>query len=236
MRMKASQLDLILQEFSQSISDIEGAILVSSQGQPITQAIGLEENTSQIVAGTILSAAAQLQAENQWSRYQQVCIRTPKGCVTLVACTEDIFLLVKTKKALSGLLEREIQQLLRQIQQALQGNTPSATHPSVPKPIVTQSAAIAPGASVDAEFIRCVQQELAQFIGPIAPLVCHRLFADSPHWSMSQFIEALARKIPDRQQAIAFEQRMLALEWVSPNTSLSALDGGSKSSVAFRLG
>lgn len=70
----------------------------------------------------------------------------------------------------------------------------------------TQSSA-AP--SIDPSFIRRCQQELAELIGPIASIVCQRTLAQNPKLSPTQFVEALAKKIPNSKQAQEFQRRLL---------------------------
>lgn len=59
-------------------------------------------------------------------------------------------------------------------------------------------------------FISKCQQELAELIGPMASIICKRTLQQNPGISQDEFVEALAKKIPDRQQAKEFEQRLLS--------------------------
>lgn len=61
---------------------------------------------------------------------------------------------------------------------------------------------------VESDFVSRCQQELAEFIGPIASVICKRILNQNPNLSRSELIEALAQKIPDRQQAQTFRQRL----------------------------
>ena len=60
----------------------------------------------------------------------------------------------------------------------------------------------------DPSFIERCQQELAEYIGPIAAIICKRTLAQNPNFSTPQFIEALAQKIPNPKQAQEFQQRL----------------------------
>lgn len=64
---------------------------------------------------------------------------------------------------------------------------------------------------LDADFIIYCQQELTQYIGPIATVICERTLAENPNLKVRQFIKTIAFQIPDRDRAIEFEQRLLAL-------------------------
>jgi serine/threonine protein kinase len=74
----------------------------------------------------------------------------------------------------------------------------SFASPTVP---ITQS-------QVEPNFVSRCQQELAEFIGPIASVICKRTLNQNPNLSRAELIEALAQKIPDRQQAQKFRQRL----------------------------
>ena len=65
------------------------------------------------------------------------------------------------------------------------------------------------GSQLDPDFINHCQQELAEFIGPIAAIVCHRTLAQNPKFSAMEFVEALAKHISNQQQAVEFQQRLL---------------------------
>jgi serine/threonine protein kinase len=62
---------------------------------------------------------------------------------------------------------------------------------------------------LDSSFIRRCQQELAEYIGPIAPIICQRTLAQNSGLSPEKFIEALAKKIPNPKHAQEFQQRFL---------------------------
>lgn len=64
---------------------------------------------------------------------------------------------------------------------------------------------------LDTESIARARKELAQFIGPIASLVCDRTLAEGNHnMDGREFIKALAKQIPDSDEAKIFERRLLS--------------------------
>jgi predicted regulator of Ras-like GTPase activity (Roadblock/LC7/MglB family) len=99
---------------------IEGVALVSPEGQLLSPSIGIEENSSLILSGTMLYLANNTLEELAWDRVEQIAIRGPRGNVIITACTEEAFLLVKTGKVLSGLLEGEIQKTRAKLQHLLE--------------------------------------------------------------------------------------------------------------------
>lgn len=64
---------------------------------------------------------------------------------------------------------------------------------------------------LNTELISRAQAELAQFIGPIASLICDRTLAEGNHnLDGKEFIKALAAQIPDSDEAKVFERRLLS--------------------------
>ncbi|MEB3227455.1 MAG: serine/threonine-protein kinase [Synechocystis sp.] len=57
------------------------------------------------------------------------------------------------------------------------------------------------------DFIARCQQELAEFVGPMAAIICQRV-RNKSNLSPQEFVEQLAQKIPDRQQADIFRKRL----------------------------
>ena len=62
---------------------------------------------------------------------------------------------------------------------------------------------------VSAEFINRTRKELAEFIGPIANIICDRTLASNPNSSITEFVRALAKKIPNAKDARKFEDSLL---------------------------
>ena len=72
-------------------------------------------------------------------------------------------------------------------------------------------ASTAPQAAsqLDPSFTSRCKQELAELIGPIASIICQRTLSQNPGLSATEFVEALAKQIPNPKQALAFKQRLL---------------------------
>jgi eukaryotic-like serine/threonine-protein kinase len=70
-----------------------------------------------------------------------------------------------------------------------------------------QSVLPSPTSPLSAEFIALCQQELAEFIGPIAAIICQRTLARNPQRSQQGFIDAIAAQIANPQDARDFRQR-----------------------------
>lgn len=81
----------------------------------------------------------------------------------------------------------------------------SSETPVNSSPVPSQSES-----SLDPQFIQRCQQTLAELIGPMASLICQRVFQANPHQSEKEFIETLTSRIPDPQQASQFKQKLLS--------------------------
>lgn len=62
---------------------------------------------------------------------------------------------------------------------------------------------------ISLEFVERSRQELAEFIGPMAIIICNQTLANNPEVSTVDFVEMLAKKIPNPQDAQTFKQRLL---------------------------
>ncbi|MBW4634374.1 MAG: serine/threonine protein kinase [Iphinoe sp. HA4291-MV1] len=73
-----------------------------------------------------------------------------------------------------------------------------------PQPAQPQQSSLNPA------FIQRCQQELAYYIGPIASLVVEEILAQTPQVSPYQFVEFLAREIPDASAAFEFRKHLFS--------------------------
>ena len=62
---------------------------------------------------------------------------------------------------------------------------------------------------VQAEFADFCQKTLANYIGPVAQMICKRTLAKKPHLNRAEFVTILAKKISDPDQAQEFQQAVL---------------------------
>lgn len=117
---QTSKIDTILREFAAKPIGIQGAVLVSVEGHPVTSPIGIDHNSSLIMAGTMLYLAKSTQEEFNWQKVEHISVRGHQGHVILAACNAEVFLLVKAGKAVTGLLEGEINRTVKKLQSCLQ--------------------------------------------------------------------------------------------------------------------
>jgi predicted regulator of Ras-like GTPase activity (Roadblock/LC7/MglB family) len=114
--MNPGKIDSILQELTSKPIGIQGAVLVSSEGQPMTAPVGMNENSTLIMAGTMLYLARSTCEEFNWQKVETISVRGQEGHIILAPCTETVFLLVKAGKVLTGLLEGEINRTIKKLQ------------------------------------------------------------------------------------------------------------------------
>jgi predicted regulator of Ras-like GTPase activity (Roadblock/LC7/MglB family) len=217
-----------LQEFVAQSSTIQGAVLVSAQGQPLTRAIGLSETTVLILAGGMRHLAEQVQEECRWQNVEKISIRSAEGYVILACCLEDVFLLVKTASMPSGFLEREVDHTVKKLQAQIKETKTDRLATSLSS--LSGQESLNNGSvtldrenllenlssELEIEFIRNCQRELAEYIGPIAVIVCQRIVSLHPNFTRVELIDALARQIPNQQQALEFQQRLLSQSIPAP--------------------
>lgn len=60
---------------------------------------------------------------------------------------------------------------------------------------------------ISSEFIKRCCQELTEFIGPMASIICHRIIKQNPNISQQELCIALAKTIDNPEQAQVFQQR-----------------------------
>lgn len=88
-------------------------------------------------------------------------------------------------------------------------SSPTVPFNNVTQPLVPSTAKQTPS-QIDQDFISRCQQELAELIGPIASIICQRTLAQNPGLSAPEFVETLAKKIPNPKQSLEFQQRLLS--------------------------
>ncbi|MCC0176321.1 serine/threonine protein kinase [Waterburya agarophytonicola K14] len=62
---------------------------------------------------------------------------------------------------------------------------------------------------IPSDFVDRCRHELAEFIGPMAGIICNQTLSNNPGLSSSEFVLALATKISDSQDAQKFKQHLL---------------------------
>ncbi|MGK7940348.1 MAG: V4R domain-containing protein [Crocosphaera sp.] len=119
--MNLSTIEPILQDLAmKKAMGIQGIALVSQEGQPLIVPMGFDEDSTSIIAGTMLYVAQTTENELNWDNVEVVSLRSQDGHLMLAYCNANTYLLVKAGKVLTGLLEAEISRTVKKIQEILQ--------------------------------------------------------------------------------------------------------------------
>ncbi len=258
--MNKGKIEIILKELASKTTGIQGAVLVSSQGQLLTTPIGIDHNSTLIIAGTMLHLAGCIREEFNWQEIEQISVRAQEGYIILTICNQDVFLLVKTDNVPLGFLEGDINHNVRklraelQVSEAIQLNplwddsqitiadkanintaqpanatqdlsassettnielTPIQSLPALSadeqSPVETVSIPSPEPetvSSLNPEFLKLCQQELARCIGPFARFLIEDTLAEHPQIAPQQLVEVLAAEIPNPEQAKQFNRNV----------------------------
>lgn len=237
--MNIETIETLLGDFVSDSTEIQGAVMVSPQGQPLTHPIGLSETSTHIMAGSMLQLASCVSAQCQWQAVNWVTIQALEGYLILAQCIQEVFLLIRAKEVPSGYLQRYIQQYLEKLSVSLRTPEHGATVVQLsyrPTELIDRSVAssttldyeknggngVAKGnlvtgtamssvpLNLDEFEIAYCQKELAESIGPMASLICDRVLSHNPHLNLIDFVKTLAQHIPDQQMAFDFQRRILS--------------------------
>ncbi len=119
--MNKGIIGIILKELVYKTTGIQGAVLVSPQGQLLATPIGIDYNSTLIIAGTMLHLAGCISEEFNWQEIEQISVRAQEGYLILTICNQDVFLLVKTDNVPLGFLEGDINRNVRKLRTEIQG-------------------------------------------------------------------------------------------------------------------
>ena len=175
----------------------------------------------------ILSFAGSIRDELKWKEINCVSVRAEKGYLILASCDEDTFLLIQLDNIPTSDFNQHMSHLLNKLQVEFQptdaiqteiqledrltliDNQPQ-TSTGYPVNVTEQSVLMNPSPrklKLELEFIARCQDRLAEFIGPMASLVCEQARTVNPELGPSKFIQALAQYIPKREDAMNFQRR-----------------------------
>lgn len=124
--VNTNSLEVILKALVAKPIGIQGAALVSAEGQVMIAPVGMDELSASMLAGTMLYLAKSTQEELKWQEIETVSVRSPEGYVLLSNCNPDIYLLVRSGKVPMGLLEGEISRTISKLKVVLNNEKPNA--------------------------------------------------------------------------------------------------------------
>lgn len=116
------QIEQIFQEVIQEGLGIQGAVFISEEGRPLTNAIGIEHDKALMLAAKLLSLTTNFKTEMGWNSFDAIALHSSDGHLMLVPCLTDSFILIQAGQILTGLLEVEIKRMIRKIEAICQNN------------------------------------------------------------------------------------------------------------------
>lgn len=117
----AIKIRKILERLATQPIEFQSAALmdVSQDDHIMTITIGIDESSALILSEHLLSLFCSTKEESSWRGLTQIIARSKAGSISLTHCLADSFLLVKTGRGLTGLLEGEINRTVKQLQKYL---------------------------------------------------------------------------------------------------------------------
>lgn len=123
--INTNSLEVILKALVAKPIGIQGAALVSAEGQVVVSPVGMDELSASMVAGTMLYLAKSTQEELKWQEIETVSVRALEGYVLLSNCNPNIYLLIRSGKVPMGLLEGEISRTITKLKVVLNNEKPN---------------------------------------------------------------------------------------------------------------
>ncbi len=125
--MNKVTIETLLDDFVSTSTEIQGAVMVSPQGQLLTHPIGLSETSTSIMAGSMLQLAGCVSEQCHWDAVDWVTIQALEGYLILTQCLQDIFLLIRSQDVPSGYLLHYIHHYLDRLRTSLREPDHDAT-------------------------------------------------------------------------------------------------------------
>lgn len=125
--MNKVTIETLLDDFVSASTEIQGAVMVSPQGQLLTHPIGLSETSTSIMAGSMLQLAGCVSEQCHWNAVDWVTIQALEGYLILTQCLQDIFLLIRSQDVPSGYLLHYIHHYLDRLRTSLRAPDHDAT-------------------------------------------------------------------------------------------------------------
>ena len=120
--IQAAELKNVLESFVRQTPDVEGALLVSSDGLPISSIIPtkLDEERTSAMSAAMLSMGDRIARDLARGDIDRILVEGTRGYSVLVGCTEDIVLLVlASQNCKKGILFLAIKGLVQQLRPLL---------------------------------------------------------------------------------------------------------------------
>lgn len=122
MPINYSSLQSTLQEFVTSVSNVQGAAIISPDGLALVSSLpaGMEEERVSAMSAAMLALGERIGRELARGSIERLLVEGEKGYAIVSNCTEEAVLIVLTDdKAKLGVINLEIKQLITRLQPSL---------------------------------------------------------------------------------------------------------------------
>ncbi|PIO48759.1 MAG: diacylglyceryl transferase [[Chlorobium] sp. 445] len=122
MPINYSSLQTALQEFVTSVSNVQGAAIISPDGLALVSSLpaGMEEERVSAMSAAMLALGERIGRELARGAIERILVEGEKGYAIVSNCTDDAVLIVLTDdKAKLGVINLEIKQLIARLQPSL---------------------------------------------------------------------------------------------------------------------
>ncbi len=122
MPINYSSLQSALQEFVTSVSNVQGAAIISPDGLALVSSLpaGMEEERVSAMSAAMLALGERIGRELARGAIERLLVEGEKGYAIVSNCTEEAVLIVLTDdKAKLGVINLEIKQLITRLQPSL---------------------------------------------------------------------------------------------------------------------
>ncbi len=122
MPINYSSLQSALQEFVTSVSNVQGAAIISPDGLALVSSLpaGMEEERVAAMSAAMLALGERIGRELARGAIERLLVEGEKGYAIVSNCTEEAVLIVLTDdKAKLGVINLEIKQLITRLQPSL---------------------------------------------------------------------------------------------------------------------
>ncbi len=127
MAINYSAIQNALQEFVTSVSNVQGASIMSPDGLAIASSLpaGMEEDRVAAMSAAMLALGERMGKELVRGDIQRVVVEGSKGFATIAACTADaVVVVLADEKVKLGVLNLEIKQLVERVRPMLTFSKP----------------------------------------------------------------------------------------------------------------
>lgn len=117
-----SAIQSALQEFVTSVSNVQGASIMSPDGLAIASSLpaGMEEERVAAMSAAMLALGERIGRELSRGQIERILVEGEKGYAIVSSCTEDAVLIVLTdEKVKLGIINLEVRQLIDRLRPSL---------------------------------------------------------------------------------------------------------------------